>query len=43
MDFDDLDDAEETLGPKLVDLREQKRAASRLMWDVFANQSEVTS
>lgn len=50
MDFDDLDDAEETLGPKLVDLREQKRAASRLrkwpaahgpMWD--ANRSGMIS
>lgn len=30
MDFDDLDDAEETLGPKLVDLREQKRAELQL-------------
>ena len=27
MDFDDLEDVEATLGPKLVELREQKRAA----------------
>lgn len=30
MDFDDLEDVEATLGPKLVELREQKRAAPRM-------------